>query len=511
MGTCCSNRNDKLEIKNEFTVKPLINQRIMDSNHLLSLTQENQYQTNEFYALNLSRIIASHPELHIEEISLDKIWNIIRAYQNDFTATDYIIYDLRQKAKRKENCFKKFRCINYSLNEIETFPENRMNQLSKYLNCKKIIIINQDEDAILCEKFIEILINYDIKVKSIYVLNTLLNEDVYQDSMNQLYSRMDDRWFIYYPYVLLTLKSFSYFKSLSYIFIDRTISHSDNELLSSLNDLSTNNSNSKYDQFIKTMNVKVILYLSGDEDQLSISLLPIGLTLIKIDPNMNIKNNKSVCQIIEITKNHLLGQGSFVILYRKDISITDIIIVKWIINLLNQLTYYSLNEIKNIVATTLAFLINDIGDILKSVGDDNFFLLKSEMTHLNDIKDKFDIYLSRLKNQISNYVRFKSICSIMEKIILNILTHPGDNVYYNIKCESNTFKVNISIYEYAKMAFETFGFKLNKGNDGEYYILNIDTDIDCLREIYFCFIHSVQKIIISYTDNSELDDLSCGE
>lgn len=508
MGTCCSCRNDKLEIKNEFTVKTqLIHQRIMDSNHLLSVTQENQFQTSEFYALNLSRIITSNPEIHIEAISLDAIWNIIRTYQNDFTSNDYIVFDLRDKAKRKENFLKKFKCINYSLNEMELFSESKMIQLSKYLDNKKVIIINQDEDLILCEKFIKILLNNDIKVHSVFVLNTLLDDDIYQDCINQLYSRMDDRWFIHYPYVLLTLKSFSYFKSMSYIFIDKIV-NDNNEFLLSLNDLSSNNN--KYELFLKNMNVKVLLYLSENEENFTKSLLPNGFTIIKADPNLKIKCNNDASKIIQIAKSHLLSQGSFVILYNNNTFISDVIIVKWIINILYQLTNYPLNEIKKIMITSCAFLIKNIKDILKTIGDDSLFSFSSEMTDINDIKDKFEIYLLRLKNQTNTLTRFQSICSIMEKIVLNILTHPGDKVYYNIKCESNTFKVNISINEYAKMAFETFGFKLNKGSEGEYYTLSLDTDLNCLRDIYFCFIHSVKKTIISYNDNSEIDDLSSG-
>jgi hypothetical protein len=50
------------------------------------------------------------------------------------------------------------------------------------------------------------------------------------------------------------------------------------------------------------------------------------------------------------------------------------------------------------------------------------------------MKDKFEFHLKRLKEElIGNKQFYLSVCSILEKIITNVIENPGNEKFYQIK------------------------------------------------------------------------------
>ena len=138
MGGCCGGRNYKIEGKSEVIMKnPIIRNNSVatfsqSESMINSLTLKNVQDKIEKANLairiltdNIEKIIDLFPEFDIKPIFLDEIWNISKFYLNDFTLSEYILYDLRDKSLKNENFLKKYKCINYTVDNIENFSPDK--------------------------------------------------------------------------------------------------------------------------------------------------------------------------------------------------------------------------------------------------------------------------------------------------------------------------------------------------------------------------------------------------
>ena len=153
MGNCCTWKSD-LEGVGEMQMKS--HQYPFDSlphilNHERSsnMFKISSFLTNkedipdfflkqEVFYKNINDVILSSNNNKIDTINIESLWNISKYYKQDFTNCPYILYDLRKKELKVENFLKKYKCINYNINEIKTFNGNRLKLFKNFVRNKNI-------------------------------------------------------------------------------------------------------------------------------------------------------------------------------------------------------------------------------------------------------------------------------------------------------------------------------------------------------------------------------------
>ena len=243
MGNCCTWKND-LEGVGEMQMK---SQPIPFESfpHLLSherssnMFKINTFLTNkedipdyflkqEIFYKNINDIILNSKNNKIETINIESLWNISKYYKQDFTNCPYILYDLRKKENKVENFLKKYKCINYNINEIKTFNGNRLKLFKNFIRNKNIIIIPQNQSINELKKisnFIESLNGEIVNNQKFYILTDILNineEDIPDFFYGyKLYKKFDDKDFENYPHIFFPLINIKYLNNLNYIYIQQ--------------------------------------------------------------------------------------------------------------------------------------------------------------------------------------------------------------------------------------------------------------------------------------------------
>jgi len=148
----------------------------------------NIYYKDDKLNTDLNYLIEKYiDKLKIEKINFIQLYNIFMNYIYDFTRSNFIICDTREKAnERNQNFLKKFHQINYSLKQLENMSDNRLVLFSNFLNNKNIIFILKEEASLdILEQYLIFFIsnsnNQFLNFKNIYVLNEYIqinNEDI---------------------------------------------------------------------------------------------------------------------------------------------------------------------------------------------------------------------------------------------------------------------------------------------------------------------------------------------
>ena len=152
MGGCCGGRNTKYEAKSEVTMKSQIIKNSSVSsfsntetiNHSLNGLALQEKEINELRILNqkIDAIISAYPSFEIKKITIESIWNISTFYLFDFTLSEYILFDLREKEQKTENFLKHYKCINYTIDNIQNFTPDKTLIFKKFVFNKKIVMFH---------------------------------------------------------------------------------------------------------------------------------------------------------------------------------------------------------------------------------------------------------------------------------------------------------------------------------------------------------------------------------
>ena len=163
-------------------------------------------------------------KIKIEKINFVQIYNIFMNYKYDFTRSNFILCDTRDDPHEKIQIFlKKFPQINFSIKQLESMDENRLNKFFRFLYKKKIIFIlketkeSKEENSIdIIEKYIIFFLvnNAKINIDSVYILSQYIinidekyinnndNKDIsYSEYLN--YFINEDLLYIYSPKILI--------------------------------------------------------------------------------------------------------------------------------------------------------------------------------------------------------------------------------------------------------------------------------------------------------------------
>ena len=235
MGTCYSNTEEK-RIRKSNTNKSRKSNGCLGSfcNDSEGLEAQNRQQAENRPIINikssfkiyhkadklnneLDEVIKKYSDkLEIKKINYIQLYNIFMNYIFDFTQSNLVLCDSREESKEKKQLFlKKFPQINYSLKQIESLNDERLNKLCNFLRNKYIIFILKDDSSIdILEKYMIFFIanNFDgkFRFKGLYILSEYISE--YDDKkasnsyLENLYHFIDeDILYDYYPKILINL------------------------------------------------------------------------------------------------------------------------------------------------------------------------------------------------------------------------------------------------------------------------------------------------------------------
>ena len=546
MGNCCTWKND-LEGVGEMQMK---SQPIPFESfpHLLSherssnMFKINTFLTNkedipdyflkqEIFYKNINDIILNSKNNKIETINIESLWNISKYYKQDFTNCPYILYDLRKKENKVENFLKKYKCINYNINEIKTFNGNRLKLFKNFIRNKNIIIIPQNQSINELKKisnFIESLNGEIVNNQKFYILTDILNineEDIPDFFYGyKLYKKFDDKDFENYPNIFFPLINIKYLNNLNYIYIQQKEFESK---------FYTTNKDFLY--FCKNMGIKIILDLDEDfemkekpetiklnfeDDNEEENNKESDISTLK--PKYNKNNNKANETILYFTINykdyfnseslklflyhlryHFLSQGTLVILYPEKINDKKEL-SKWLSYILTN--SFFIYDGEDTMLTESEILTKSIQNILplyftpKFIEDDLLTDIEENYSSKDYNSEPYDTKLNEYIQAVKNLweikkeknIFFEIIC-IIEKLLLNIILNPGNERFYKIRKTSRTLQNYIINIPEANHLFQMIGFK--NENNSEFYNVDIKVNVKNMETIHKLLLFSVNKII----------------
>ena len=206
-GSLC-NDSESLQSQNKSQNENIIN-NIQHINSSFCICHKNDELNKD-----LNQLIEKYKEeFEIKKINYIQIFNIFMNYVYDFTNSNFIICDTRKETKERTQLFlKKFRQINYTLEEINSMSQERINRFCNFLKNKDVIFILKEKNSLeIFENYINFFISNrndrNFLVRNIYILSEYIqiyNEDIPNSYIENLYYFIDeDIIYEYYPKILI--------------------------------------------------------------------------------------------------------------------------------------------------------------------------------------------------------------------------------------------------------------------------------------------------------------------
>ena len=546
MGNCCTWKSDiegigEMKMKSQAypfdNIPKLLNHERSSNMFKISafLTNKenipNFFLKQEIFYKNINDVILNSNNNKIDTINIESLWNISKYYKQDFTNCPYILYDLRKKELKVENFLKKYKCINYNINEIKTFSGNRLKLFKNFIRNKNIIIIPQNQSINELKKisnFIEGLSGEIISNQKFFILVDILNikdEDIPDFFYNyKLYKKFDDKDFEYYPNIFFPLCNIKYLNNFNYIYIQQKEYESA---------FYTNNKD--FLNFCKAMGIKIILdldeILQKEEKPVTIKLnmdndeeeepknKESDISTLKPKYNQNNKSNEELLYFQFNYKDYfnteslklflynlrfqLLSQGTLLILHPEKISEKKEL-SKWLSYILTN--SFFIYDGDDTMLTESEILTKNIQGILplyfsqKYIEDDLFGDIEENYTSKDYNSEPYNAMLNEYIEGIKNLwqvkkeknIFFEIIC-VIEKLVLNIILNPKNEKFYKIRKSSRTLQNYIINIPEANYLFQMIGFKTE--NNSEFYTVDINTKIKHMEDIHKCLLFAVNKVI----------------
>ena len=147
MGVCCSKQQTPInELINSFqnSNEELINNTKLDSLFISELRLETIKATKTPEEKELELIIFKIQSLFEEKtkkITQMELYNLAIYYKDNYTQSNFLIYDTRKINEQKEDFLKKMNHINYTYNQIKNLKNEKLEKFRNFLNNKKIVFI----------------------------------------------------------------------------------------------------------------------------------------------------------------------------------------------------------------------------------------------------------------------------------------------------------------------------------------------------------------------------------
>lgn len=389
MGVCCSREQTQInELINSFNYS---NEDIISNTKLnsivvseLRLETVKSIKTQEEKELELIIFkIQSLFEEKTKKISQIELYNIAIFYQDNYTRSNYVIYDTRRSSEQKEDYLKKMKHVNYTYNQINSMKGEKLENFRKFLNNKKIIFIiserylKKENRKRRPNPFDIISLLFDINSNlTIYLLSDTLIEEETPKIFIKLISFLGNKLSSNLPYILFSYRHSTSFYIDGYIFIN----FSDNILFSFeslITELKSNkNSLSFENNFLRSMNIVLIINLNNNSDRkYEISEKNYQNKVYK---NINIskislyENKKEFYKLCELIREEIAykGYSIYINIENYDEKINDWIYV--ILAFLTNILQVNYVEVANYLKQKINF-IKDISKIINNCLYDDYF------------------------------------------------------------------------------------------------------------------------------------------
>ena len=159
-------------------------------------------------------------------ISQIELYNLAIYFKDNYTESEYLLYDSRRSIEQKEDFIKKMKHINYTYNQIKEISGKKLENFKNFLDNKKIIFIISDKFLQKEKKkqgspfeIINLLFQIN-KNFTIYLLDTPLIELEMPNIFLKLVSLLGDKSYDDLPYILFCYRHVTTFYIDGYIFIN---------------------------------------------------------------------------------------------------------------------------------------------------------------------------------------------------------------------------------------------------------------------------------------------------
>ena len=389
MGVCCSREQTQInELINSFNYS---NEDIISNTKLnsivvseLRLETVKSIKTQEEKELELIIFnIQSLFEEKTKKISQIELYNIAIFYQDNYTRSNYVIYDTRRSSEQKEDYLKKMKHVNYTYNQINSMKGEKLENFRKFLNNKKIIFIiserylKKENRKRRPNPFDIISLLFDINSNlTIYLLRDTLIEEETPKIFIKLISFLGNKLSSNLPYILFSYRHSTSFYIDGYIFINfsNNIMFSFESLITELK--SSKNSLSFENNFLRSMNIVLIININNNSDR----KYEINEKKYqnKVYKNINIskislyENKKEFYKLCELIREEIAykGYSIYINIENYDEKINDWIYV--ILAFLTNILQVNYVEVANYLKQKINF-IKDISKIINNCLYDDYF------------------------------------------------------------------------------------------------------------------------------------------
>ena len=277
MGGCCTREQSQAnEILNSVNYS---NEEIINSGKDYLSKPELKYEiiklvktTEEIQLDIIINTIQNSFKDKIKKISQIELYNLVILFKDNYTESQYLLYDTRRSAEQKEDFLKKMNHINYTYTQIKEISGKKKQNFKSFIN-NKIIIFIISEKFLKKEKknkttpfeIINLLLNINDNL-NIYLLDSPLNEIEMPNIFVKLLSFLGEKSYELLPYILFCYRHVTTFYIDGYIFINfennKVFSFVSliNELSAQSNELSFEN------KFLKEMNISCIININNNTE-----------------------------------------------------------------------------------------------------------------------------------------------------------------------------------------------------------------------------------------------------
>jgi hypothetical protein len=304
MGACCTGKETKSDIRNEELNWKIFKSQSHSEMRRISTPKIEFDVDNTLFGYNLSNLIQKFQKdkdqlnnTKFEKFSMERLWNVHKFYLDDFTNSDYILCDVRENLEKTENFLKKFKKINYSLDELKMLNENQFTRFKRFLNAKNLIFILKEDKMKIVEEFLNFLYEKGVMsvIAKILFLDNSMNIKDLSFNYKNFYEMQDNKNFKNLPYALFPLKIFPHLKSESFIFFDlynfeNNLNSHPVELLNNQDKKNKYTSLNDVIKFFECFNITNVLIVKGATTN---HLSSNG------DSNVNINTNRNVSKIYD--------------------------------------------------------------------------------------------------------------------------------------------------------------------------------------------------------------------
>ena len=326
MGVCCTKEQTQInELINSFpnSNDDIIQDTKLDSLSINELRLETvkSIKTSEEKELDLIiHNIQSIFEEKTKKISQIELYNLAIYYKDNYTQSNYYIYDTRKSIEQKEDYLKKMNHINYTYNQIKNIKNEKLERFKNFLNNKKIIFIisekylNKENRIGKATPFdiVNSLFNINSNL-TIYLLNNILNENETPKLFLNLISFLNDKSSLNLPFILFSYRHVTTFFKEGYVFIN----FSDDIIFSFESLIDELNSDKKIlnfeNNFLNEMNINYIINI--DNDSKNKYKIKEHKNKNKIYKNINVsklsilENKNDFLKLCESIRNEIINKG----------------------------------------------------------------------------------------------------------------------------------------------------------------------------------------------------------